>query len=74
MAGIKAERLPIEPLEEFMNADNVLHMARMLKMNPANIHRWRREGGIPVYKADQIACKTLGVHPAYIWRKEWVSR
>jgi hypothetical protein len=30
------------------------------------------KNGIPIYKADLIACKTLGVHPGFIWKKEWV--
>ncbi len=70
---VRTETLPMQPLEEFMKANNVLHIARILNTDRANIYRWRKEG-IPIYRADQIACKTLGVHPGFIWRKEWVPR
>jgi hypothetical protein len=71
--GPKIETLPMSPLEAFMNADNVCHIARSLGVGTESVYRWRKKG-IPVYRADQIACKTLGVHPGFIWRKEWVPR
>ena len=70
MAARKFEYLPMKPLEEFVNADNVCHLSRTIGIPTESIYRWRKEG-IPIYRADQIACKTLGVHPAFIWRKEW---
>lgn len=69
--GPRIETLPIGPLEAFMKADNVCHMARTLNVGTESIYRWRKQG-IPVYRADHIAVKNLGVHPGFIWRKEWV--
>ena len=65
-----SKNLPIGPLEQFIDADNVCHMARILGIGTESIYRWRKNGISP-YRADTIAVKTLGVHPAYIWRKEW---
>ena len=65
------EKLPVQPLADFCNADTVLQLGRILQLDPTSIYRYMKNG-IPIYKADLIACKTLGVHPGFIWKKEWV--
>jgi hypothetical protein len=35
------------------------------------IHSWRRRSGIPLYSADQVACR-LGMHPVDLW-PDWYS-
>jgi hypothetical protein len=47
------------------------HLGRMLEIKTAQLYHYQRDG-IPIYRADKIACKKLGVHPGFIWKKEWV--
>ena len=67
----RQERMPFEPLQEFCNADSMKHLSRILNIETATLYRFQRRG-IPIFSADKIACKKLGVHPGFIWKKEWV--
>jgi hypothetical protein len=69
----RQERMPFQPLQEFCNADNMKHLGRMLEIETAQLYHYQRDG-IPLYRADKIACKKLGVHPGFIWKKDWVKR
>lgn len=71
-------RFPFEPLARYANVpihyDKHLEptrcdYARAFNTTPTTIDRWR-EVGIPIHRADHIAIKILGVHPALIW-PEW---
>ena len=44
-------------------------LAARMQVTDQTVVRWRREG-IPLYSADEIACK-LGVHPAVIWKQDF---
>ena len=67
----RQERMPLQPLYDFCEAENLSHLSRMLGIDNSHIHRFKVDG-IPIYSADKIACKKLGVHPGFIWKKEWV--
>ena len=69
----RQERMPFEPLQEFCNPDSMKHLSRMLDIEASSLYKFQRDG-IPIYRADRIACKKLGVHPGFIWKKEWVRR
>lgn len=45
-------------------------IADLIGVAPASIHRWRKEGGIPLFSADRAACR-LGIHPSLIW-PDWI--
>ena len=71
--GKRQERLPLQPLYDFCEPESMSHLARMLDIDTASVFKFRRNG-IPLFRADRIACKKLGVHPGFIWKKEWVKR
>jgi len=64
-------RLPLQPLYDYCQPESMSHLARMLNLDTATVFHFRRDG-IPIFNADRIACKKLGVHPGFIWKKEWV--
>ena len=69
MAG-HIRTVPLEPLIEFMQPYNVCHFARMLDTDNIRFYQWKKNG-IPIYKADLIAVKILGIHPGVIWPNHW---
>jgi hypothetical protein len=71
--GARQERMPLQPLYDYCQAENISHLARMIGVCRESVDRFRKDG-IPIYNADRIACKTLGVHPGFIWKKDWVKQ
>jgi hypothetical protein len=71
--GARQERMPLQPLYDYCQAENLSHLARMIGVCRESVDRFRKDG-IPIYNADRIACKKLGVHPGFIWKKDWVKR
>lgn len=69
MAG-HIRTVPLEPLEEFLQADNHCHFARIIGVHKNQYYAWKK-AGIPIFNADRIAVKTLGVHPGVIWLNHW---
>lgn len=65
--------MPLQPLYDYCKPESMSHLSRMIQIDPATLYRFRKDG-IPLYNADRIACKKLGVHPGFIWKKEWVPR
>ena len=71
MTSTKAQRLDVMPLLKFVQGHddwNILAFANRMGLNGNNhaVYRYLREG-IPVYSADKICCKHLGIHPANVW-------
>lgn len=64
--------LPFQPLAEFIGGpDCTTRRLAGLFPEPQNtFYRWKREGKVPFYAADRVACK-LGVHPSAIWSTYW---
>jgi hypothetical protein len=71
--GARQERMPLQPLYDYCQAENISHLARMIGVCRVSLYRFQTDG-IPIYNADRIACKTLGVHPGFIWKKDWVKQ
>ena len=70
MAGIKQDTVPLQPLVDYIQPDGNRDFTRKIRVDPSMYYRWNKHG-IPIYWADHIACKTLGVHPAVIWKTDW---
>lgn len=79
---IQQPKLPFENLERYLiGADELVRdhvnnpgehlvsnagIALRCGINRQTVHRWRLDGGIPLFSADRIAIR-LGVHPLDIW-------
>jgi hypothetical protein len=75
-------RVPFENLERYLRgADELMRenindpdahlvsaagIALRCGVDRQTVHRWRKEGGIPIFAADRVAIR-LGVHPLDIW-------
>lgn len=64
-------RFPIGPLLRFEGRPYG-DLAAILGVSRRTIERWGAEG-ISVWRADELAIKGLGVHPASIW-SDWYER
>jgi hypothetical protein len=67
------DRMPLQPLYDYCQAENMTHLALIIGVCRESVSRFKTDG-IPIYNADKIACKKLGVHPGFIWKKDWVKR
>lgn len=77
---VRQPRLPLAPLVARCSSEiamphgfyysGISQLARRLNMDRTLFVRWAREGGIPLFAADELACKT-GAHPAEIWGAAW---
>lgn len=47
--------------------------AEMLGVSARQVQRWLTEDRMTVQQADKLAVRRLGVHPAEVWRGEWVA-
>lgn len=61
-------RLPLDPLLALY--DSALGLARALKVDPRQVHRWSHYG-VSVWTADELAV-SLGFHPMELWPR-WVE-
>lgn len=52
-----------EPIAEYRN---LVHAALRLHIHRSQLHRYRRDGGIPISSADRFAA-LLNLHPSSIW-------
>ena len=62
--------MPLQPLVDYIQPEGNRDFTRKLGVDPAQYYYWDKHG-IPVYRADQLACKRLGVHPSAIWKLDW---
>ena len=67
------ERMPFQPLYDYCQPESMSHLARIIGVERRHLYAFKTDG-IPIFNADRIACKKLGVHPGFIWKKEWVKR
>ncbi len=56
--------------EDDTHAFGLRRVAEVCDVTISTVERWRRQGLVPIYDADKVACH-LGRHPAEIWRREW---
>lgn len=70
MPTTAAMRLPIEPLLATLGADSMNDAGRRLEVDARQLHRWRKEGGIPEPTADRLAA-LAGVHPMELWPEQY---
>lgn len=77
MTGVKVvrPRLPLDDLltlthaaahDVYGNSAPVALIADVTGVNRRSVHRWAKEGGIPVDRADDVAC-AFGKHPSEVW-------
>lgn len=63
-----APRLPLDPLLALY--DSALGLARALKVDPRQVHRWSGYG-VSIWTADELAV-SLGFHPIELW-PQWLE-
>ena len=76
MAYSAQPKIDVMPLLAFVQGNdpwNVLAFANRMGLNGNNhaVYRYMKEG-IPLFTADRICCKHLGVHPTAVWH-DWYA-
>lgn len=64
------DRLPVEPLADFLGAETPWEVALQLGLHRTTVLRWYQMGGIPWERADELAQLQLREHPVRIWGEE----
>lgn len=76
------ERLPFDPLMQFVNTEDYIGegtrstigpnkiLSDRLHVDRQTVYRWRKDG-LSIYQADMVAVR-LGLHPILIW-PEWLD-
>jgi hypothetical protein len=65
------ERIAAKPLFRFVSPENNQKtIASVLGVPRTTIRYWDSTNAILVYRADELCCKRLKVHPAEVW-DEW---
>lgn len=64
------ERYPLADLEQLVDADSTLTLARRLGVHVRQLYRWRHRG-LTAERADVLAVR-IGLHPALVW-PTWVD-
>lgn len=70
----KPQRLSPLPLLRITEDMPCREAAAFLGINAGTLQKWRNgdiETGLHYARADRIAIKALGKHPADVWGKEW---
>lgn len=70
----KDPKFPLVNLYESFgtNRPSERELADILGVERQTLRRWK-ETGVPLLKADRLACK-LGMHPAEIWGEDWWTK
>jgi hypothetical protein len=74
-------RLPLEPLLAVVpptpatgwGSDHLTPIGALERLTGVcrnSVYRWRRQGGSPEDRADELACR-LGLHPGEVWGADW---
>jgi len=70
----RPQRLSPEPLVKLVDGMPCRDAAALLGINAGTLQKWRNgntQHGIHYARADEIACRALGVHPTAIWGNDW---
>lgn len=67
---LRCPRLPLDPLLACF--PNTVQAAAAIGLSTETLQRWRRAGGVPLWRADEIAVRVVGVHPVFIW-EDWYT-
>ena len=64
------QRLPFGPVLELYPNQSLRTMASMFGVTWTAVRDWI-DGGVPLHRADTLAVKCMGLHPASVWGDAW---
>ena len=64
------QRLPFAPVLELYPNQSFRGLADIFGVTWTAIRAWT-ERGVPFHRADEIAVRRMGVHPASVWGDDW---